>query len=153
MQSITSRIGRHDMVLDIRIDNVCDSLVDLKQGNLLNQSQGIGFLRKVPILQFVDDGFTRHKLKLGAAIVPPFARPCASRQHFRLRADLVVEAGYRSLDINATIHVASLLTFGSRGSASFAHLSPPRQRGPEADDNEAVSWTVLLFQTTLPICR
>ena len=103
---------------DIRIDNVRNSFVDVKQGNRLNQSQGVAFLRKLPVLQFVDDGFTGHQIKIGSMFVPPLARPCAARQHRRFRAHLVVEAWYRGLDVNATIHAALRLKFDDPGWAS-----------------------------------
>ena len=65
MQSISRRIGRHDMVLDVHIENVRNGLVDIKQGNPLHQGQGIVFPWKIPVLQFVENGFARQEFKVG----------------------------------------------------------------------------------------
>jgi hypothetical protein len=88
MQRIAGRVRRHNMVLDVRIDNVGYGLVDIKQGNLLKQSQSVVFLWKLPVLQFVDDGFTRHKFRCikGTSSIL-FGSIIAVEGHRRKRAD------------------------------------------------------------------
>jgi hypothetical protein len=77
MQSIAGKVSRHDMVLDVGFDNVCNGFVDFQERNLFDQTQSFIFLREVTILQLIHDGFTGRKIKTRSMIVPPFARPAS----------------------------------------------------------------------------
>src|SRR5262249_41990434 len=109
MQCITSRIGRHHFMPNVRLNNLSDLRFDRQEWQLVEQGNSHCASFRITPCQLGDDCCAANQFVARRSIFPPLPRPIPSRYDIRLRTQLVVEAWNGRFDIYPRLNHESVI--------------------------------------------
>ncbi len=108
MQSISQSFTRHQMVVQININYVCDLICNVQPFDIIKQLDRRIFCIIIPSIKFGNHGFASFKSKEMAVTFPPFPCPISSCNHFRFIALLIKEARNTGFNVNYWFHILKI---------------------------------------------